>query len=549
MCRFKRPCQDRFSVVADFIVVFLAWLYLTSSCYAADCVLQRAAELPIVDNSQLSPIVMIPIDDQPRRVLLDTGGFWNIINDGIISDQKAAPAERLSYVGLYGRPLEDYYRIQSVKVGPINFKNVDFYALAGYLGSLDATLGGDYLRAFDIEIDPVKGSVSFFLKNSCGDKVVYWPHDDISEIPLNIDLPNKHINITAIVNGKAISGILDTGSSVSYLDLTTARRMFGVDENTPGMQLVNSKANKKDDRLEIFRYRFQTLTLGDFTFKNPTIHLAHMTGYGPRFILGMQELHGLHLFFAYGQEKLYMTTSRGDIAAMQASKPGTGEFKSVHPDPLEQLNARTYMQAAANDFEADDFDEAMKAADEALRLDPTLGFAHLTIAGINLKRGNTAIGLDEAKNATRDHPGDVELYIRRMKLYVDNGLFDAAFADAETLRQLQPKSPEALNRSCWFGALAGKTELALGYCNTALAMRPKVAPVLDSRAFAHFKAGQWDLALDDFNAALKLNPHEAHSLYGRGLVEKQKGNESDASGDIAAAIRLNPEIAETFEKF
>ena len=420
MRRCKRPCQDR-SSFAVMLTAIVIWLCPMAGGRAADCVLQRAAELPIADNSRLSPIVTIPIDDQPRRVLLDTGGFVNMINNSVVGDEKVSPADNVIYLGLYGTPLRDYYRIQSVKVGIVNFKDVDFYA-APRSEDLDATLGANYLRSFDIEIDPIKNTASFFLKNSCGDKVVYWPHDDISEIPLNIDLRNKHINVTVVLNGKEIPAILDTGASESYLDATTARRLFGVDENTPGMKRIVPKSKLKDERYETFRYRFQTLSLGNVTFKNPAIQLAHMSDGGPQFILGMQELHGMHLFFAYGQAKLYMTTSRGDLAAMQADQTAGAQAQLRHPDPMEQLNARGYMLNASDDLEADELDDATSAADAALRLDPTLGYAHLMKAEIAFKRGNMSLGMEEGKIATRDHAEDAGIYRRRILLYSEYGM-------------------------------------------------------------------------------------------------------------------------------
>jgi len=531
------------------IAPLLGLIFIAPSAQAQDCVLQRFVELPIEDNELLSPIVSLPIDGQMRRVLLDTGGISSMIGQSILTNEKLKLANDLIFLGLRGAVIDSYVTVNSLGIGPVEYKGAYFsVAPAGSFITFDATLGASFLASLDVEIDPIKNTASFFLANTCGDRVVRWPHQDMAEVPLHVDRISKHIKLPLMLNGKEISAVIDTGASETFLSLRLAERLFDLSPKSSGMQLIGPASQKGDPEERAYRYQFQSLTMGDISFKNPWITLAPTAPSAPDLILGMHQLHGLHLYFSYGQQKLYLTTARGDIAAAKSNAPAGTEEGDHRPDPLDEMNAKDHMATASADLEAGNYDAALAAIDKALQLAPSSGYAYLIRARIEMKRDDRTHATEDASHADRGHESDPGIYLDRLNFYAELKDWDLAYKDADKLLQLQPKSAAALNRRCWYGGFVGKFEVALADCEASLAIEPKNAATLDSRAFVQFKAGQLDQALASYNAALSLAPKYAHAMYGRALVEQQQGQKSDAEDDIAAAKKREPNIAEEFER-
>lgn len=522
-------------------VVFPIW-----SAAAGDCALSRITEMPMTPDADGSPLVTILMDGQPRKVLLDTGGFWSLIDPTVAQSYKVGASDIYGQLGLNGIPLTKMAHVPSVQLGIMKFSRADFFvAPSGYLG-MDATLGANWLMAFDVEIDPVKSTVSLLSPKHCPGQVIYWPHQDLAEIPIEINKREKRITIPLILNGHEIRALIDTGSSDTVLNAETAERLFGLTGQSPGMELLSSQFNEYGTKREMFRYQFQSVTMGDVTFNHPWLHVAPMSEHGIDIILGMHQLRGLHLYFAYDEEKLYVTSARGDLAALKAS--GAIDADSHSPDPQDRINAKDHMQEASLALKKGDKAGAAIAVDLALRRDPTFAFAYLTRADVELAQGDRNRAFEDLQEAVRRDPTNPDIYEERERIYAEAGVYDLAFKDADKLVQGEPRNPRRLNSRCWFGAILGKYEDATADCNAALALDPNDAPAFDSRAFIYFKTARLDLALADYSAALKHNQHASSSLYGRGLVKRQTGDKSGGDDDIAAALKIDPDIEKHFGK-
>src|SRR6185503_15331452 len=93
---------------------------------------------------------------------------------------------------------------------------------------------------------------------------------------------------------------------------------------------IDSRTNRFGSTRTEYGYQFKSLTMGDIGFANPRIVLTPSSG-GADMILGMHHLHGLHLYFAYGQHKLYVTSARGDIAAQKEAGGSPGQANAAAP--------------------------------------------------------------------------------------------------------------------------------------------------------------------------------------------------------------------------
>jgi len=589
----------------------LSLVGLSAASHAAEqCKLERLVEAPMLQDDDYSPIISVMLNDKSTKVLFDTGGIWSMITPEASAglQQRASPVDLR--LGLQGLPLTKYVKVPSLQIGPAKIPNVEFFVgPEGYLQRMDATLGAEWLSQFDVEIDPVKNTASLFSHDHCEGQVVYWPHSDLAVVPFRFAKGEGHVKLTLKLAGEDVKVMIDTGAPESVLNMRAAKRLFDLKPDSPGMEVAEEDKDASGRAHKIYRYQFSSLDMGGIAFRNPRIMVADMADDDDDLILGMHQLHGVHLYFAYGEKKLYITSASGDIAASGGTPPNRSE-------PLARVNASSLRTEAFTKLEKGDGDGALKSIEAALKLDPNYSDGYLARADIHTTRGERDLALKDYARALEIDPDNLEVYIDRARAEWANGEKPAAMADVDaalrrnanfvrgyTVRadfeartkdwgnaladagqiiriepmsgkgnslraqiraasgdyagayddqtaavKLQPKSVTELNNKCWFGAILGKLDDALDDCDSALDIAPEDPAALDSRGFVRLKKGQPDRAIKDYTAALAAKPDMASSLYGRGLARQQKGDKPGADADIAAAEKIDKDIALHFGK-
>jgi tetratricopeptide (TPR) repeat protein len=529
-------------------VIFLALSCIRPTVRADSCALTQLTELPIEGSAIGSPIVKILLDDQPRNVLIDTGGFWSLIDPASASAYHPQTAEIGGHLGLGGYFSDRYVVVPSVQLGVFKFFRAGFYLEPSEYGvGVDATLGANWLQAFDLEIDPVRNVVALFTQKHCDGQVVYWPHTDLAELPIKIDHNQKTITVPITLDGQQIEATIDTGSPETYMSMRLAKSLFDLTEKSPGMIERATSTNRFGKTETRYRYQFKSLSIGDVTFIHPMVSLAETSLGVPDLILGMHQLHGLHLYFAYGEKKLYVTSASGDVAARKAV--GGGAVKPpLDADPLARINALNLLDAAVAFDRKSDRSAAEGAIEKAISVDPTYAYAYLQRAKFRFEAGKRDDATQDMEKAVTLAPDDPEIWGTRARIYSLWGDNDRAYQDASKVYSLNPNSLSALNARCWFGAIAGHYEAALADCNTAIALDPHATNVLDSRAFVYLRMGKFQDAIDQYSKVLDLDRDMASSYYGRGLANQKVGDKSGGDDDIATAKRIDPDIEKMFGK-
>ena len=515
---------------------------------AEDCTLQQVADLPMIDDETGSPVVPIKIGDQPRQLLLDTGGFWSMLDPSVATSFGPRASPLSGALGPGAIPLTRIVTVPSIQVGAWTFRNADFFiGPAGYIGR-DGTLGANFLKAFDVEIDPVDDKVRIFTQDHCDGKVVHWSHSDLAIVPVDFDWRAGWITIPMTLDGKEVKALIDTGSAESSISLRAARHLFDLTPDSPGVERTGATPGKGGRELPTYRYRFKSLEMEGIAFKGPWLGLYTAVSGAPDLILGMHELHGLHLYFAYGERKLYATTARGDLTERQAEDKTRDPSAARRPDPLDRTNAADLLRTAGEELQKGDYDRAAADVDRAMQFDPGYAPTYAMRASLDAMKGVPDRSFQDLAEAIRLDPNYLGAYMERSHLYSITGQYDHAVADADQAVRMQPGSPMTLNNRCWIRAIMGRQlDSALADCNAALAIMPKSPSIHDSRALVNLKAGRVDQAIEDYDFAIDGDPKMAPSLYGRGLAKRQKGDKS-ADPDIAAAERIDPQIAQHFGK-
>jgi tetratricopeptide (TPR) repeat protein len=557
--------------------VCVAALSAAGLAHGENCGLTILAEMPMESSEVNSPIVSIKINDQPRKVLVDTGGFWSMLAPQTAAGFLSRRSQVGLYLGLDAIPLDTLVTAPNIQVGPIKVEKVDFFVSPPGYGAFEGTLGANLLRSFDVDIDPVANKISFFSQKHCPGQVVYWPHQDLAEIPLDIDQFGKLITIPLTLDGKQVRALIDTGSPETFLSLAAAERLFGLKPDSPGMQRADFAADAHGKIKQAYRYQFRSLDLGEIAFKNPWLTLTPMVTRGTDMIIGMHQLHALHLYFAYDEKKLYASTARGDIAARQPAGAGGGAATASAPDPLDKTNARDLLGVAAADLQKNDKDAAAKAIESALKLDPSLAQAYVMRSFLRAAQKQFDLAFADANESIRLDPNNAEAYVQRAQLYLATRNLNGALADSDKAVALNPRSARTyLLRAMLHAGLKQNSDalrdmtaavslepsnvgfyifrgelyeqentpsLAFDDADKAVHLQPKNPVALNARCWYGAILGRLPSALSDCDAAIALQPRNEAILDSRGFVHLKMGVLNLALDDYNAALAVNPKLA------
>jgi tetratricopeptide (TPR) repeat protein len=498
-----------------------------------NCAPRPVAELAIIDNPLVvetgSPVVSVEVGGRPRALLVDTGGVRSLLDPAVAADFQVRFTRFVYRLGLDAQPLDKVARVPSVRIGPRRFPDANFVVSPiGWTG-IDGTLGANWLETMDLEIDPTARKIVFYERDHCGSGSVRWSRGDPVAMHMRFRRFDQLI-VPVHLDGKEIDALIDTGTVDTVLSLEAAKRLFGLDTDSPGILPGYSRALRAGTAEPSWRYRFAKLTMGGgLVFDHPWVTLARMSGGGPDLILGMEQLRRLHLFLAPSDGILY--------AAMTDETEPTGQVRVVD-----------YLHAIEGLIDRHETDDAAARLDTLLAADAGNATAHMLRAALYDTKGDRPHAMHQVEQAIRIDPDFGGAYLVRSRLQAEAGDYERAFADADRAVRLLPKDATALNTRCWYGAISGRLDRALADCNAALELAPKDPNILDSRALVHLDAGRLDDAIRDYDAGLAIDPRMASSLYGRGIAERRKGEEPAAESDIAAAQRIEPNIADTFGK-
>lgn len=194
---------------------------------------------------------------------------------------------------------------------------------------IQGLLGGEFLRVFDLELDPAAKKLSFFLHNACGPRVVHWTKDPWTVLKFQMNnrtdpgnwmvgqnVRDYHIVVPAQLNGMDVSATVDTGADVSFMKMGDIKRMLSEAEMKQ-VELVPATDKNADPDDALHTYRFKSLNLNGLEVRNLKVvifpgdrsHDEKMFDARPELTLGEDVLHKLHMYISYGEKNVYITAS------------------------------------------------------------------------------------------------------------------------------------------------------------------------------------------------------------------------------------------------
>jgi len=321
----------------------LAALVITAPALAAETCsnLTRINTVDIV-NGPNRALVPVSINGVQELFLLDTGGDISQVSRDLVQQLKLPVREgHVKMLDLYGNASSDQVVIEDFGLGRMKGKDIqmmvqpnpDFARGTRYVGLLAADLMGKY----DVELDFGGNKLNYYLPDHCEGRVVYWQPSVVAVVP--IKLKGTHLSIPVTLDGHTLTAEIDTGSPGTNLRADIAKRVFGVTADSSGSTPIQSTSMPG-----AFGRVFSTLGFEGVQVSNPRVAvLPNLVGKNDRdntvqtgslikredddidaadMLIGMDVLKKLHIYMAFGERRLYIS-SAGDngVAADLAKVP------------------------------------------------------------------------------------------------------------------------------------------------------------------------------------------------------------------------------------
>src|SRR5262249_15834278 len=134
--------------------------------------------------------VPITLNGLEKKFLFDTGGGFSAISQATVKEL-GIPEYRSNYrtSDLYGDDSETFVQIREVILGKAKNTGVQLQVMGNFgrredQVPFDGILATGIFQHDDIDLDFGAERLNFFSTDHCEGKVVYWPHQVLSVIPI-----------------------------------------------------------------------------------------------------------------------------------------------------------------------------------------------------------------------------------------------------------------------------------------------------------------------------------------------------------------------------
>lgn len=205
--------------------------------------------------------------------------------------------------GVAGVQLPTYAVARQFSLAGIQGRDLAVYLDTRLPLGVDGTVAPDMLKHFDVDMDLMRGKFGLFSQDHCPGQVVYWTKTGFVALPMEL-VSSGHIQVRVTIDGKKFDAILDTGARSSLISMSAANDL-GITERSPALKL----GTDADARYKVWDYPFKLLDFDGVTVNSPRLQVVSNNVLPGHIdvLLGIGILRRLHLYIAYGEEKLYIT--------------------------------------------------------------------------------------------------------------------------------------------------------------------------------------------------------------------------------------------------
>src|ERR1700733_3834272 len=204
---------------------------------AQSCASNLLTSLVLTSYPGQVPTVAATVNNQPMDLALDSGASFGILDDASADKLGLKTEPALPPLGtLFGGIVVGRQTTTSLRLGSIDKTQIVFGVTPfdGAGGGTRRILGADTLDRYNIEFDFGGREFKIYSQAPCNAGAIA----SVGVAPVAIELHAKKHDRFAVdfrLNGRDLSGFLDTGAQYSVMSLSMARDEFGLDESDPAM--------------------------------------------------------------------------------------------------------------------------------------------------------------------------------------------------------------------------------------------------------------------------------------------------------------------------
>jgi hypothetical protein len=302
----------------------LLLMILATAAQAQDCAPAKLlATVRMQDAEPASNIRTVPVtlNGVTRHMVLDTGGAITQLSRDTIEDLKLpTQSSAAAAYDINGRVSRRFAMVKDFTFGDLHRSDAALMVWPDPARPYAGELAQDMLQPYDVDVDFATGLLKMYAKGGCPGPTGWAP-------TTRTEMHNKgwHLHIPVTLDGHSYDAIFDTGSRHTIMRLPTARRDFGLDPDSTGMEPY--RGINGSSFLDGSLHKFSRLTFGNITMDQPEVliipdvmnHNADRSPMArnraylhnadlilPELSLGMDVLKHLHLYLAFGEQALYL---------------------------------------------------------------------------------------------------------------------------------------------------------------------------------------------------------------------------------------------------
>lgn len=338
----------RFHIPREPCLIVAFAFCMGGSAKAEECVgprLENTVRMePIGDQGEVA--VPITLNHVEKKFLFDTGGgTMNYVSDTVALSLGMFRTDNFVALDLAGNKSYSVAGAREVKFGAVDGRDVAIFQVVPNL-DFDGILSAGTMTGDDLDMDFGAMRLNFFSAAHCPGDVVYWPHQALAVVP--VTLAGGHFEIAVTLNGHPLTAVIDTGSPWTILSLAWAKENLGFSPDAPPRSADGSSGIPKDDPdRQVYFRKYSALSFPGIAIANPVVIIRPVQfgdggdadtteRHAPDLIIGMEVLRHLHLYYAAGEQRFYITP------AAPGPSPLPANVTSLSGDHAWPQNARSY---------------------------------------------------------------------------------------------------------------------------------------------------------------------------------------------------------------
>lgn len=240
---------------------------------AQDCQLKQYESLPLnIVNEHL--LIPVKVGDVEKDFALELGNALNGMSEATVDELSLGKRSISPNVNVVrGQVKITRLTRAPLQLGHISFKDVEFLVVppAANKSGFSGDIGLRLLSKADIELDFAGKKFNLFSQDHCPGKVIYWTKTGFAQLPFVLE-ETGYVRPVMQLDGQPVRITLEPNDK-SRIGMNAMRRIFGLDENAPGMTLIG----QDEDGKKIYSYPFKGLTADGLTVTSPLIRVIEET--------------------------------------------------------------------------------------------------------------------------------------------------------------------------------------------------------------------------------------------------------------------------------